>query len=236
VFRVRFPRQGLGGPDEEVFEVTFDDGRVESFSMHEYGRVYAVPGLYEEVVQRMLGCATPDVVARMLASASPHPAALRVLDLGAGNGVSGSSLAAAGLRPVVAVDIEPAARPATLRDRPGLYDLVLTADVASLAEEDEAAIRALEPNALTLVGAIGNDHVGPAELRAAALLLTPEALVAYAYPEYEDDGELLAVLASLGAVAELGRETYVHRRTASGDERTWKASVVRLDRTTSAST
>lgn len=236
MYRVRFPGQELGGPDEERFEVSFDDGRVETFSMHEYGRVYAVPGLYEQVVQRMLGCTTPDVVARMLAGAAPDPAAVRVLDLGAGNGVSGSALADAGLRPVVAIDIEPAARPATLRDRPGLYDLVLTADVASLSTADGAAVRAREPNALTLVGAIGNDHVGPKELRAAALLLAPRALIAYAYPEYEDDAELRAVLASLGAVTELGRERYVHRRTASGGERTWEAAVVRLDRTTSTST
>jgi predicted TPR repeat methyltransferase len=236
VFSVRFPQQGLGGPDEETFEVTFADGRVESLSMHEYGRVYAIPGLYEEVVQRMLGCTTPDVVARMLAAAAPDVGAVRVLDLGAGNGVSGSSLLAAGLRPVVAIDIEPAARPATLRDRPGLYDLVLTADVASLAEADATAVRALAPNALTLVGAIGNDHVGPADLRAAALLLEPDALIGYAYPEYEDDEPLRAVLAALGTVTELGRERYVHRRTASGGERTWKAAAVRLTRTTSAST
>ena len=91
---VRFPEQGTGGPDEEAFEVTFDDGRVERFTMHDYGRVYAVPGLYEEVVQRMLGCATPDVVARMVADAATGD--VRVVDLGAGNGVSGEALAAAG--------------------------------------------------------------------------------------------------------------------------------------------
>ena len=223
---VHFPPQETGGPDEETFEVTFDDGRIERFTMHDYGRVYAVPGLYEEVVQRMLGCATPDKIAELLARCATGE--LRVLDLGAGNGVSGEALAAAGLRPVVAVDLEPEARAATLRDRPGLYDLVLTADIAALDDDDAAAVRALRPNALTLVGALGNDHVAPAGLAAAASLLTDDALIAYAYPDYEDDATLQAALADLGALAELERERYVHRRTAAGGERTWEAVVVRL--------
>ena len=87
---------------------------------------------------------------------------MRVLDLGAGNGVSGVELAAAGVTPVAAVDLEPAARAATLRDRPGLYELVLTGDVTALPAADVEAIRALRPNGLTLVGALGNDHVSAA--------------------------------------------------------------------------
>jgi predicted TPR repeat methyltransferase len=236
MLNIRFPNQATGGPDEEAFEVTFPDGRVEHFTMHDYGRVYAVPGLYEEVVQRMLGCATPDRVAALLAQAAAGigwaSRDVRVLDLGAGNGVSGEALADAGLRPVAAVDVEPEARPATLRDRPELYDLVLTADMAALSDDDAAALRALEPTALTLVGALGNDHVGLTALQTAAGLLAEDALVAYAYPDYEDADALRAALERLGAVEELARDRYVHRRTASGGTRTWEAVVVRLRRTT----
>jgi hypothetical protein len=231
-FTVRFPPQHTGLPDEEAFEVAFPDGRVERFTMHDYARVYAVPGLYEEVVQRMLGCATPERVAALLVDAARglgwQPDDVRALDLGAGNGVSGAALAAAGVRPVVAVDLEPQARVATLRDRPGLYELVLTGDAATLGAAGMDAVRALRPNALTLVGALGSDHVGVAGLSAAARLLEPDALVAYAYPEYEDDGGLVAALAAVGRVTELGRERYRHRRTAAGGERIWQAAVVRL--------
>jgi len=238
---VRFPPQDPSGPEEEAFEVTFDDGRVERFTMHDYGRVYAVPGLYEEVVQRMLGCATPDRIASLLRDAARRigwaPADVRVLDLGAGNGVSGEAIATAGMRPVAAVDLEPAARPATLRDRPGLYDVVLTGDAAALAGADRDAVRATRPNALALSGALGNDHVGAAALRAAALLLEPDALVAYAYPDAEDDDALRDALEEIGAVDELARERYLHRRTASGGERWWYGVAARLRRTaTSPST
>jgi hypothetical protein len=227
-FTVRFPPQEPGGPDEEAFEVAFADGRVERLTMHDYGRVYAIAGLYEEVVQRILQCATPARVAALLARAARGLGwaldDVRVLDLGAGNGVSGSALEEAGMRPVVAVDIEPAARLATLRDRPGLYELVLTGDVRSLGPD----VRALCPNALTLVGALGSDHVGVEDLSAAARLLEDDALVAYAYPEYESDAELRVALAALGEVTELGRERYRHRRTAAGGERVWQAAVVRV--------
>jgi SAM-dependent methyltransferase len=231
-FSVRFPPQHTAGPDEEAFDVTFDDGRAERLTMHDYARVYAVPGLYEEVVQRQLQCATPARVAALMAGAARRLGwalpSVRVLDLGAGNGVSGSELAAAGVTPVVAIDVEPAARAATLRDRPGLYELVLTGDVTGLPAADMQAIRALRPNGLTLVGALGNDHVSAAGVAAAARLLEPDALVAYAYPDYEDDEGLRAALAAVGGVTELGRERYRHRRTAAGGERVWQAAVVRV--------
>ena len=231
---VRFPPQKQGGPDEEAFEVAFADGRVERITMHDYGRVYAVPGLYEEVVQRVLGCATPERVAALLARAADGLGRargdVRVLDLGAGNGVSGEALAAAGMQAVAAIDREPAAGTATLRDRPGLYDLVLTGDARSLSADDAAAVRALHPNALALVGALGNDHVTADAVAAAAGLLADDALVVYAHPDYEDDADLRAALADVGRVTPLLRERYRHRRTASGGERTWKAAVVRVRR------
>ena len=228
---VRFPEQETGGPDEEAFEVTFDDGRVERLTMHDYGRVYAVPGLYEEVVQRMLGCATPDVVARMVADAATGD--VRVLDLGAGNGVSGEALAAAGVRPVVAIDTEPEARRATLRDRPGLYELVLTGDVSALRpagggrdpsaapERADARRRARQRPR----GARGPCGGGRAADRRRARSPTPIRTTRTTRRCVQRSGEL-------GEVTELARERYVHRRTASGGERTWEAAVVRLLRRT----
>jgi predicted TPR repeat methyltransferase len=233
-FSVRFPPQDSGGPSEEAYEVTFADGRVERFTMHDYGRVYAVPGLYEEVVQRLLECATPARVAALLAAGAAAtgraPGDVRVLDLGAGNGVSGEALLAQGLRPVAAIDLVPEAREATLRDRPGVYETVLTADLTALTQTDAATLRALDPNALTLVGALGDGHVPAEALTNAALLLAEDALVAYAFPAADGDEEQRRALAALGETRELARERYRHRRTAGGGERTWEAAVVRLRR------
>jgi len=240
-FDVSFPPPLGARPDEELIDVTFGDGRTERMGLHDYDRVFAVPGLYEEVVQHRLDCRSPERIAALLATAALGlgwpPGDVRVLDVGAGNGVSGAALAAAGLRPVVGIDILPAARAAVARDRPGLYALYLAADLLALDAEAEAAIRALAPNALTLVGAVGSDHL-PAEALAAALdLVCDEALLAYTFPRAtEGETEIGAVLALLekrrrgGALKVLAREPYRHRLTTDGRERWWVAVVARVSR------
>jgi len=134
-FHVSLPPQAPRQPGQEVIEVTFADGRTEHVGMHEYTRIYAVPGLYEEIVQRRLHCRSPEQVATMLAAAIRErgwaPEQVRVLDFAAGNGVSGEALAARGLRPVGAIDILAEARTAARRDRPGLYELYLVGDAVA---------------------------------------------------------------------------------------------------------
>ena len=122
------------------------DGR--RLRLHDYPALFAVPGLYEAVVQEALRCRAPEVVAALLAGAADG-APLRVADLGAGNGVSGEALRAHGLDPVVALDLLPEARAAALRDRPGLYRDYLAADAAALGPADEGRVRACAPQALT---------------------------------------------------------------------------------------
>jgi predicted TPR repeat methyltransferase len=208
---IAFPPQPEGAAAGEVVEV---DGR--RLRLHDYAALYAVPGLYEAVVQDALGCRAPEVVAGLLATAAAG-APLRVVDLGAGNGVSGDALRAHGLDPVVAIDLLPAARAAALRDRPGLYREYLTADTTALAPGQEAAIRAQRPQALALVGALGGDHVPPPAVEAVLALLEPPALLAYAFDVGLGD--------PLRIGRELARERYVHRRTAPGGERIWEAVV-----------
>jgi trans-aconitate methyltransferase len=161
---------------------------------------------------------------------------VRVLDLGAGNGISGEALAARGLSPVVAIDIEPAARAAALRDRPGTYHTYLTADLLALSATEASAVRALTPNALACVGAIGLDHVPPAALPAALELLGGDALLAYtlaARTAATDGAEIsnrLDALADDWLIEELARERYRHRLSVTGRPIWWEAVVVRAVR------
>lgn len=237
-FTVSFPPQAAERAGDEVVRVAFDDGRSEDLRIHDYDRVFSIPGLYEEVVQARLECRSPDQVAGMLATAAVDlgrtAADTRVLDVGAGNGVSGEALAAHGLRPVVGIDILPEAREATLRDRPGLYDLYVTGDLLALGAADEAAIRALAPNALSCVGAIGSGHL-PREAFAAALdLLAGDALVAFTVDPTLSDPTIDALLALVGELEaegrlqELDRRRYRHRLTVTGGERVWDAIAARL--------
>jgi predicted TPR repeat methyltransferase len=190
------------------------DGR--RLRLHDYPALFAVPGLYEAVVQDALRCRAPEVIAALLAAAAGG-APLRVADLGAGNGVSGEALRAHGLDPVVALDLLPEARAAALRDRPGLYREYLAADAAALAPDQRDAIRALRPQALALVGALGGSHVPRPAVEALLALLEPPGLLAYCFDVTLGD--------PLRIGRELARERYVHRRTAAGGERLWEAVV-----------
>lgn len=228
-------------PDQEEVVVRFaDDGHEERVRVQDYERVYAVAGLYEAIVHDRLCCQSPDRVASMLARAARElgraPRSVRVLDLGAGNGVSGQALAAQGLQPVVAIDTEPAARAASIRDRPGQYEAYLIADVLALSPAEFQTIRALAPNALACVGAIGLDHVPPAALPAALELLADDALLAYTVSEANravDGAEISARLSEIAErwrIDELARERYRHRLTVTGRPIWWEAVAVRARR------
>ncbi|MFC5065217.1 methyltransferase [Actinomycetospora atypica] len=138
------------------------DGATERLVLHDYAAVYSVPGLYEEVVQNQLQCASPATVAEAAVEAATSlglgPAQLRVFDLGAGNGVVGEELRARGATVVVGADGIPEARDAAHRDRPGLYDHYLVgerldgAEVTRLVTEERL-------NALVAAGAVGEGHV-----------------------------------------------------------------------------
>ena len=227
---VRFPPHPATAATGEHVEVVFAD-RVEALRIHEYERVYAIPGLYEELVHRRLGCRTPERMAGMVADAVARlgwdPGDVRIVDAGAGNGVSGEAFAARGMRPVVGLDVLPAARAAALRDRPGVYDAYLVADLAALSPEEAAVIRDARPNLLACVGSVGDGHL-PVEAVAAALaLLEPDALLAYAFDVSLGADPLGPLVAD---ATELQRDRALHRRTVAGGERIWEAAVVRLHR------
>jgi hypothetical protein len=117
-----------GAQDEESLTVTVD-GREETMRLHEYGRVYAIPGLYEEILRR-LEYASPAKVADLLLHAPGIvPAEVRALDLAAGNGVSADPLLEGGAGLLVGMDLIPEARDAALRDRPDSYAEFVAGDV-----------------------------------------------------------------------------------------------------------
>ena len=210
----------------EVIRVRHDDGRVEELRLHEYERLYALPGVYEQIVSERLGCTSPAKIASLLAAAVDDAGwargDVRVIDVAAGNGISGEALAAEGLHPVFGTDIVPAAREAALRDRPQLYDEYFTLDLLALTPEQARRLRSLRANALTCVAPVGDlpSQVPVAAFLEAAGALTDDALVAHMYdPNYGADDVVTSALwrERLGVEAtELARERYLHRRTVNG--------------------
>lgn len=196
-FNVELDRRSGLTQVEEQLTVIYTDGRREQMRLHEYDRVYAVPGLYEEVVQNRLQCASPSVLSKALvkhvSQCGENPSALRLLDIGAGNGVVGEELRRHGVNGVlVGMDSEGGARDAAERDRPGLYVEYLIGDLADLSISSLAEKYSL--TGMVGAGALGLGHVSAANLKAAWQLFRPGAWLAVTLPEdlVNADGEELS--------------------------------------------
>jgi hypothetical protein len=240
-FTVEIPPQADPQIGRERILVHFDDGRTEELRLHDYERVYALPGLYEEVVQRMLDCRSPEEIASMLAAATDglgwERSQVRVLDIGAGNGISGAALAALGMRPVMATDLEPAAREAALRDRPDVYDAYLITDLVALSPSQGRTIAALAANALACVAPVGDgpQHIPSAALITAASLLAPDAVIAYMrdatdQPDLVTERMWLQGLEGVTRAQELTRRRYRHRYTVNRQALQMEGVVWRVSR------
>ena len=159
------------------------DGKWRQIRFHDYDELYSVPGLYEKVIYDILRCDSPRLVRRLLKaelSGTGTPAdELRVLDLGAGNGMIGEELAGLGVRFVVGVDIIEEAAEATERDRPGFYDNYYVVDMTALNESQRRELAGYGFNALTCVAALGFGDIPPRAFIAAYNLIRPGGWIAF---------------------------------------------------------
>jgi SAM-dependent methyltransferase len=142
------------------------EGRQEKIGFHDYDRIYEIPGLYEHLFYERYRCNSPEVVCGLLKDhlddpQAPH-APLKVLDIGAGNGMVGEQLLNMGADEVVGVDIIEEAAEALERDRPGLYKDYFVADLTDLPPDVEQSLAGDDFNCMTVVAALGFDDIPPA--------------------------------------------------------------------------
>lgn len=203
------------------------NGSWEEVQFHDYGRIYQVPGLYERLFYDILRCASPATVRRLLherlEGAGADPATLRVIDLGAGNGIMGEELRSIGAGSVVGIDIIPEAAEAAERDRPEVYDAYHVVDMTDPDGDTEAALLGLRPNGLTCVAALGFADIPPEAFRRAYNMLEPGSWVAFNIKEdfltnTDSSGfsGLIARAIAEGDLDVLARERYPHRLSTSG--------------------
>jgi hypothetical protein len=234
----------LGPPEVDGEFVRLSDGSV--VHLHAYERIYAVPGLYEYVVQERLGCRSPQVACeglmRAVSSLSINPAALTVLDLGAGTGLVGELVRGRGVSSVVGLDPLGAAREACSRDRPGVYRDYLVGDLACPDSALLARLRASGLGGMVSAGAFGGGtspargssgryddqpsraHGSPAVLVNVLGLLPAGAPVVFTIDERwmrggEPDGfgPTVGRLVGEGRLGMLERSRFRHRVTTSGE-------------------
>lgn len=164
--KIQFPRDNAEnlGQDEVYFYWVTEAGK-EKIRLHDYDRLYQVPGLYEQVVYDRLKCQSPgkvtDVLKYSVSQSDVSATELRVLDLGAGNGMMGEELKRVGVSRIVGVDIIPEAKQATERDRPDVYDAYYVLDLCNLGQEDRDDLKSWSFDGLTTVAALGFGDIPP---------------------------------------------------------------------------
>jgi hypothetical protein len=216
----------VGPPSVDGEYVAFGDDEI--VHLHDYTRIYAVPGLYEYVVQEQLQCRSPQVAAegllRAVASAKLEAASMTVLDVGAGTGLVGDLLLADGVKRVVGVDALPAARTACMRDRPGVYGTYLIGDLAAGDSELFTSLREQGVGGLVSAGAFGGTHAPPAAFVNALAILPAGAPIALTIDERWMDasdpggfGCEVQRLVDQGDLKVVERTRFKHRITTTGE-------------------
>jgi SAM-dependent methyltransferase len=227
-FVLRLPDDAEVGADqdEEWCEVEHE-GRTRRLRFHDYSDIYSIPGLYERLIYEELRCESPRVIAGLVAEElerrGTDAGSLRVLDLGAGNGIVAEELQEIGAGHFVGVDIIQEAAEAAERDRPGLYDEYVVADLLAGESAVRERLDSNRLNALTCVAALGFGDIPPEVFCEGLRRIATPALVAFTIKETflaEDDPSGFATLVDRlyadGTLREIDRVHYQHRLSWAG--------------------
>ncbi len=221
------PTGALMSQDEEWCEVGLNGDR-RRIRFHDYAAIYEVPGLYEHLFYERLKCTSPQTVTALLeaelARSGTDTDSLVVLDLGAGNGMVGEQLRGIGARSVVGVDLLPAAVAAAERDRPGVYDGYLVADLTRLSPTEREMLDQRSFTCLTSVAALGFGDIPPEVLAAAWNVIEPGGWIALTIKEdflttADPSGfdQLIRGMLDDGMLELKAQHRYRHRFSCQGD-------------------
>lgn len=238
-FEIRFPEHDPDsrGQHEEWCELHYD-GEWRRIRFHDYAEIYEIPGLYEELFYERLRCQSPRTVREMLGERlreeGRDAAELRVLDVGAGNGIVGEELSELGVSSIIGVDIIDEAAAAAERDRPGIYADYLVADLTAVDDGHHRLLEAGRFNCLTSVAALGFDDIPPAAFAGGFRYLTTGGLAAISlkadFATGEDPSGFSRMIADAigdGTLEVINQRLYRHRLAASGEPIDYRAIVAR---------
>jgi predicted TPR repeat methyltransferase len=225
-FKISFPENADRLDQDEEWILLRSEGQQKKIRLHDYGEIYNVPGLYEEVVYTRLKCDSPRVISSMLKKEleASDRETLRVLDFGAGNGMAGECLEEKiPCETLVGIDIIPEAVSAASRDRPGLYDDYYVMDLCELGKDEADLLSKWKFNTLVTIAALGYGDIPSRAFVNAFNLLEDGAWIAFNIKDrflIEEDGsgfkETLDTMFD-HCLQILQYERYCHRFSMSGE-------------------
>ncbi|WP_298867769.1 methyltransferase domain-containing protein [uncultured Gimesia sp.] len=183
-YRIQFPPSDSEKLEQdEIFFTLIENGEEKRLRFHDYDEIYKRPGLYEQLFYERLGCNSPEKVAdllqRALDTVREPVTELRVIDLGAGNGMMGEVLKRNGVARLVGADIIPEAREAAFRDRSTVYDDYYIKDFTNLDNDVLEELREWRFNCLTCVAALGFGDIPPRAFFNAVKLIRTDGWLAF---------------------------------------------------------
>ncbi|MFT4542817.1 MAG: putative TPR repeat methyltransferase [Planctomycetota bacterium] len=237
--RIHFPPQyATDLSQDEVFFYLIENGEKIPLRFHDYEGIYERPGLYEQLFYDRLKCTSPtkvaDILRKTVEANGQDATALRVLDLGAGNGMMGEALKRHGVARLVGVDIIPEARVACLRDRPGVYDEYYVADFTDINAELHEDISEWQVDCLTSVAALGFGDIPQRAFIQALQFVRPGGWAAFnikhTFLDPSDETGFSALVRELlfsESIEVHHLERYWHRLSMEGNPLAYFALVVR---------
>lgn len=237
-YAIRFPdHHNDRSQNEECCEVLLR-GHWQRFRLHDYDAIYQIPGLYEQLFAERLQCNSPQRVIALFSDVlndwAVHPAGLRVLDFGAGNGMVGEELRSLGVGALVGVDILPEAAEAAGRDRPLVYDDYIVADFSDSNNPHVHRVISSQLNCLITVAALGFGDVPPNAFITAFNSISTPGWVVFNIKEsflggIDDTGfaHLVRLMCDQEIIQIQAYRRYSHRMSVSGQRLHYVAIVAR---------
>lgn len=179
--QIRFPASETSSlsQDQAYFYLREDDSETK-LRFHDYGEIYNRPGLYEQLFYERLKCNSPqkayDIMSEVLRENRAELSELRLLDLGAGNGMVGELFR---VSRTVGIDISREAHVACERDRPGAYDAYYVVDLCNLDAATEERLREWRLDSLTCIAALGFGDIPTRAFAAAFNLIQPDGWICF---------------------------------------------------------
>jgi len=203
---------------------------------HDYHEIYDIPGLYEYLFMDRLQCQTPykirELLMKELKNLNVQMNQLKVLDLGAGNGVMGDILHHMGVEKIVGIDILKKAQLAAERDHSGVYNDYFIVNLVNSHPEMLKTLNNHRFNCLVTASALGFGDIPPNVFKAAYNLIINGGIIAFnikdIFIEKNDQSGFFRLFTDMideNCISILQREHYRHRLSTAGSSLYYTAIV-----------
>ncbi|AOY80723.1 class I SAM-dependent methyltransferase [Moorena producens JHB] len=174
-------------PIHEEYFWLIQNGTKRKIRLHDYVEVYQIPYLYEHLMDKLDSqshTVLTSLLVEQFTQAGGTVEDMVVLDMGAGSGLVGKTLADLGVKSIVGIDIIPEAAEAAQRQYPGVYEDYHVGDLANLTETTKEALSRRGFNCLICCSALSNGHVPADALSVVYNQTAPDGWIAFNVAQY----------------------------------------------------